>query len=62
MINIFTNSLRSMYRCPALNDNKIKHYVSSIVKYIGEIDTFSNIGPHRVSYVLSRSQISVWHH
>jgi len=26
------------------------------MKYIGEIDTSSNTGPHKVSYMLSRSQ------
>jgi hypothetical protein len=43
-------------RCPALNVNKVKHCISSTVKCIGEIDTFSNTGPHEVPYVLSGSQ------
>jgi len=42
--------------CSALNDNKIEHYTPSTVKCIGEINTFSNTGSHRISYVLSRSR------
>jgi len=38
----------SYTECPALNGSKIKHYVSSTMKCIGEINTFSNIGPHKV--------------
>jgi len=30
--------------------------MSSTVMYVGDINTFSNTGPHKVSYVLSRSQ------
>jgi hypothetical protein len=45
-----------LYRCLTLNGNKIKH-VSSTMKCIGKIDTFSNIGPHEVSYVLIRSKL-----
>jgi hypothetical protein len=40
----------------ALNGNKIKHYTSSTIKYSREIDIFSNTGPHKVPYVLSRCQ------
>jgi len=29
----------------ALNGNKIKRYVPLTIKYTGEINTFSNIGP-----------------
>jgi hypothetical protein len=34
--------------CPALNGNKTKHYISSIIKHIRGINTFSNTGPHKV--------------
>jgi len=34
----------------------MKRYTSSTLKYVKEIDTFSDIGPHKMSYVLSRSQ------
>jgi len=39
-----------------LNGDKIKHFKSSTIKYTGEIDTFSNTGTHKISYVLSRAQ------
>jgi len=39
-----------------LDDNKIKHYVSSSIKCVGEIYTFSNTGPHKLSYFLNRCQ------
>jgi hypothetical protein len=42
------------YWCSALNDNKINH--RKIVKFIEEIDTLANTGPHKVPYVLTRSQ------
>jgi len=35
-------------RCPALNGITINH-VFSTIKFTGEIDTFSNTGPHKVS-------------
>jgi len=37
--------------------------VISTIKYIGEINTFSNTGPHKVSYALTRSQYGHqwWH-
>jgi hypothetical protein len=41
--------------CPALNGYKTKH-ISATIKCTGEIGTSSNTGPHKVSYVLSRSQ------
>jgi len=43
------------YKNPALNDNRLKHYISSTIKFIGEIDILSTLDL-RVSYVLSRSQ------
>jgi hypothetical protein len=42
--------------CPALYDNKIKHSISSTMKFIGEINAFSNTVPDTVPYSLSRSQ------
>jgi hypothetical protein len=36
--------------------SKIKDYVSSTMKCAGQISTFSKTGPHKVPYVLSRSQ------
>jgi hypothetical protein len=38
--------------CLALNYHKMKH-VSSTIRDSGEIDTISNSGHHKVSYVLS---------
>jgi hypothetical protein len=32
----------------ALNGNKIEHFMSSTMKCIGKINTFSNTGPHKV--------------
>jgi hypothetical protein len=43
------------YRMSGLNDNKIK-LTSSTVKFTGEIDIFSNTGPQKLPYMLSRSQ------
>jgi len=40
-------------KCPALNGNKIGHYIPSTRKYIGEINMYLNIGSHKASYVLS---------
>jgi len=34
----------------------IKKYISSTIKYIGEIDTFANTGPQKVPYMLNRSE------
>jgi hypothetical protein len=48
--------VHQLYRFPALNDNKIKHCTHSTIKCIGEMDTFSNTGPHKAPYVLSTSQ------
>jgi hypothetical protein len=45
-----------MSGCPVLNGNKTKRYMSSTAKYIGEIDTFANTGPHKASYLISTSQ------
>jgi hypothetical protein len=42
------------YRYLPLSVSEIKH-VSLARKCTGEVITFSNTGPHRVSYVLSRS-------
>jgi hypothetical protein len=36
--------------------NETKQYTSSTVKCVGRINAFSNTGPHKVSYMLSRSQ------
>jgi hypothetical protein len=33
-----------------LNGNKVKYYVPSTIKCIGEIDRFSNTGPPRTSF------------
>jgi hypothetical protein len=42
--------------CPALSENKMKQYVSLNLKCVGEIDTCSNSGPTRASYLLTISQ------
>jgi len=44
-----------------LNGNKIKHYIriSSTTKCTGEINIFSNTGPHKFSYVLTQWN-SIW--
>jgi hypothetical protein len=41
---------------PAINGSKMKYDVSSTIKCAGEIHMFPDTGPHKVSYVLSRSQ------
>jgi hypothetical protein len=42
--------------CQALNDNKTDHHISKATMCIAEIDTFPNTVPHKVSYVLRKSQ------
>jgi len=41
-----------IHRYLTLNGNKMKHSIPSTIKNIGEINTFSNTGSHKVSYVL----------
>jgi hypothetical protein len=49
--------------CPALNGSKTKQFISSTIKFIREIDTFSNTGLHKVPNMLIRSQYGhhLWH-
>jgi len=60
------NSLKvcALYECRhlVLNGNEIKSYTPTM-KCIGEIDTFSNTGPHKVFYVLCKFQYGhhKWH-
>jgi hypothetical protein len=38
-------------QCQAINGNEIKDYISSIIKCVGETDTFLNDGPHIFFYL-----------
>jgi hypothetical protein len=51
----FQNMSMTVAQIQSLIGTKIK-LVSSTLKSIGEIVTFSNTGLHKVPYVLSRSQ------
>jgi hypothetical protein len=53
--NFYTLLTCSQYSRPPLNGNKIKHYISWAIKCNRKIDTFSNTGPYKAPYVLSRS-------